>query len=97
MAVRVTARAPYNELVGARRAGNNSVALSIRVRAAPERGKANQMVIETVAAALGLAKSSIRIHSGESSRNKVLLIAGEPHVLLSLLTPRLKVMLEERK
>lgn len=84
--VRVTAKAQRDEVAGVHRASDGSAALSVRVRAAPEQGKANKAVIETVARALGIAKSSIRIKAGETGRNKILLIAGDPDRLRAMQT-----------
>ena len=39
----------------------------IKVAAAPEKGKANRAVCEFIAARLGVAKSRVRIVSGETS------------------------------
>ena len=45
--------------------------LKVAVTAAPERGKANEAVIEVLAAALELPKSRLRIVSGAASPLKV--------------------------
>lgn len=50
--------------------------LKLAVTAAPEKGKANKAVIELLAQALRICESSIQIVSGESSRNKRLIIEG---------------------
>jgi uncharacterized protein (TIGR00251 family) len=42
----------------------------IRVTAVPEKGKANRALIEFLAEHLGVAKSRIRIMSGETSQSK---------------------------
>jgi len=55
--------------------------LKIQVRAAPERGRANAAVIELLAAALGLPRSSIRVTAGETSPQKTVLIEGEATLL----------------
>ena len=44
----------------------------VSVRAAAEGGKANKAVCETVAKWLGMAKSSVRVVRGETSRHKML-------------------------
>jgi uncharacterized protein (TIGR00251 family) len=49
-------------------------AIRVAVTAPPADGEANRAVVEAVARALGLAKSRVRIHSGERSRNKTLRI-----------------------
>lgn len=50
--------------------------LKVAVTAAPERGKANEAVIETLAAELGIAPQRIRIVAGETSPLKTLQIEG---------------------
>ncbi|MCC6484225.1 MAG: DUF167 domain-containing protein [Armatimonadetes bacterium] len=53
----------------------NSV-LYVRVSAAPAEGAANKAVIELVSSVLRIPKSSIRLKSGASSRDKTLEVAG---------------------
>jgi uncharacterized protein (TIGR00251 family) len=52
-----------------------SGAVKVTVTAPPADGLANKMVCETVADKAGLAKSRVKIHSGDKSRDKVLLIS----------------------
>jgi len=60
--------------------------LKLAVTAAPEKGKANKAVIELLADTLHINESSIHIISGESSRDKRLLIEGlTPEDINSLL------------
>lgn len=47
----------------------------IKVAAAPEKGKANQALIDFLAGHLGVAKSRIRIMSGETSPRKRIHVA----------------------
>ena len=42
------------------------------VREAPDRGKANQAVIEALSEHLGVARSKLNIVSGHTSRNKII-------------------------
>lgn len=61
------------------RAGLDGVvgdALKVRVRSAPVDGRANKELIEVVADAFGLAKSSVSFKSGETSKTKRLLLRG---------------------
>jgi uncharacterized protein (TIGR00251 family) len=97
LSVRVTAKAQRDEVVGICRTNDGREALSTRVRAAPERGKANKAIIATVAKFLGLPKSSVGIKSGETGRSKILLIAGEPEQLAAMLRLRLKTLPKETK
>jgi uncharacterized protein (TIGR00251 family) len=48
----------------------------VRVAAVPERGKANQAVIEFLAQRLELPEESIELVSGHSSRDKIVELTG---------------------
>ncbi|MBN1370090.1 MAG: DUF167 domain-containing protein [Dehalococcoidaceae bacterium] len=50
--------------------------LSIRIKAPPVEGKANQETIAFLSHELGTARSNINIVRGLSSKNKVIVIAG---------------------
>jgi uncharacterized protein (TIGR00251 family) len=50
--------------------------LKISVTTAPEKGKANQMVISVLAEALDLSRSAIKILRGETSATKTVEISG---------------------
>jgi len=63
--------------------------LKLAVTAAPEKGRANKAVIELLADTLHISESSIHIISGESSRDKRLMIEGlTPEDIKSLLNPQ---------
>ena len=51
-------------------------AVKVRIRAAPVDGKANKELIETLAEALGVAKSAVSFKGGETSKTKRLLVRG---------------------
>jgi len=69
--LRVTPKSSQDAVVGWHRE-----ALKIKVRAAPENGRANAAVVEVLAGALGVAQKSVTIESGETSRNKRVRIHG---------------------
>ncbi len=50
--------------------------LRIRVKAPPEKGRANKACIELLSKKLGLRKSQIHLVRGDKSQNKVFLISG---------------------
>ena len=50
--------------------------LRLRVIAPPERGRANEAVIELLAEVLGLPKSRLALVTGAASRNKVIAVEG---------------------
>ncbi|MFI5090221.1 MAG: DUF167 domain-containing protein [Terriglobales bacterium] len=70
-AVRVQPRARKNAIVG--ELGN---ALKLALTAPPVEGRANEACIEFLAELLKVSRSSITIAAGETSRNKVICIAG---------------------
>ncbi|MDE2183181.1 MAG: DUF167 domain-containing protein [Alphaproteobacteria bacterium] len=59
--------------------------LKARVRAVPEDGKANAALVELVAKALGVPRSSVALASGATSRLKRLEIAGDGAALAARL------------
>ena len=64
---------------GARNAavvGRLGDAWKLRVRSAPERGRANDEVVVLLAGALGLASRDVRVVAGRTSRDKVVEIDG---------------------
>lgn len=53
-------------------APDGSPLLRVHVRAAPERGRANEAVVSVVAKAADLPRSSLRVVRGRASRAKLL-------------------------
>jgi len=51
-------------------------AVKVRIRSAPVDGKANKELIETLADAFGLPKSSVSFKGGETSKTKRILLRG---------------------
>lgn len=74
--VRATPRGRRNAIEGVR-AG----ALLITVTAVPEDGAANTAIIALLAKALKLPKGAIEIRRGQTSRDKTVWLALEPHGL----------------
>ena len=70
-AVRVQPRARRNAIVG-----ELGDALKIALTAPPVDGRANEACIEFFADLLCVPRSSVTIASGQSSRNKVIRVAG---------------------
>ena len=79
--LRVTPNAGRDAIDGAETRDDGQAVLRVRVSAVPDKGKANAAVIALLAKALGVPKSTISLVSGETSRMKVLAIAGEPNAL----------------
>jgi uncharacterized protein YggU (UPF0235/DUF167 family) len=69
LAVTVIPHAPHNAVAGFR---NGS--LLVKVSAAPEKGRANEAVLELIAEFLGTAPSKLRLLRGQTSRNKLVLL-----------------------
>ena len=69
--VRVTPKSGRDEISGLVATATGQVALALKVTAIPDKGKANQAVIEVLAKSLHISKSSFRLASGETSRDKV--------------------------
>ena len=61
------------------KAGIDSIlgdAVKVRIRSAPVDGKANKELVETLAKEFGLAKSSVEFKSGETSKQKRIVLRG---------------------
>ena len=56
--------------------GEHNGALKVAVTQVAEKGKANQSLIETLANGLGLKRSQIELVSGQTQRDKRVLIRG---------------------
>lgn len=63
--------------------------LRIRITAPPVDGKANAALIKFLAKRWRLPKSAIAIVSGNTARNKILSLEGDPARLRSLIEPDL--------
>jgi uncharacterized protein YggU (UPF0235/DUF167 family) len=48
----------------------------LRVKAAPERGRASEAVLELLAAALGVPRKDIELVTGQGSRDKTVVLRG---------------------
>jgi uncharacterized protein (TIGR00251 family) len=56
--------------------GRHGDAWKVRVSAPPERGRANEAVVELLAASLGLSRPDVRVVSGGGSRAKIVELSG---------------------
>jgi uncharacterized protein (TIGR00251 family) len=64
--------------------------LKIAVAAPPEKGKANQALIEFLAELTGISKQQVKLTSGETNPQKTLTISGiEPKNCIELLQGKL--------
>lgn len=58
--------------------------LKVRVRAVPEKGKANAAVEQLLAKALGVPKSAVSVEKGETQRLKTVRISAGPSIAAAL-------------
>jgi uncharacterized protein (TIGR00251 family) len=84
LTIKVVPGATRNEIVGWL-----GEALKIRVRAAPERGQANDALVRVLAEALAVPTRRVRVVAGRTSARKTVEIAGlgEEEVRKRLLGP----------
>ena len=71
--------------------------MAVKVRALPEDGAANAAVCKVVAQWLGVSKSTVSLATGAKSRNKTLLIEGEPRDLMRLIAAAAALLETEKK
>lgn len=83
--LRVTPRGGADRIDGRAVDANGEAHLKLRVSAVAEKGKANEAVIRLLAKALHLPRSSLSIISGDTGRNKLVMLAGEPEELVARL------------
>lgn len=84
---------PVHAQPGARKnavVGEHAGRLKVTVTQAPEKGKANQALIEVLAEAIGVKRSQVTLLSGETSSKKRFLVSGEE---LSSLRERIDALL----
>ena len=91
LSVRVTPKASQNAVTGLYTAADGHVSLSIKVTAAPDKGKANKAVIEVLSDELGFAKTAFVLIRGETDRNKLLAFSGSGNALVE----RIAVLVKE--
>jgi uncharacterized protein (TIGR00251 family) len=87
--LRVTPNAGADRIEGVEERDDGSAVLRIRVRAIPDKGKANAAVIALIAKALDVPKSATTLVAGETARLKTVLVSGEPDALIGRLAPLL--------
>ncbi|MEO9169415.1 MAG: DUF167 domain-containing protein [Aestuariivirga sp.] len=68
--IRATPKSGRDEITGPVVNAAGQKALAVKVTAAPDKGAANRAVIKTLAHEIHIAKSSFRLASGETSRDK---------------------------
>jgi uncharacterized protein len=76
--IRVTPRSAQSGLAGLYTGADGKLSLQVKVRAQPEKGKANEAAIELLAEVLSLPKRAFAITAGETDRLKTVRITGDP-------------------
>ena len=71
LSVRLTPRASREEI-----AGFEGETLRVRVTAPPVEGRANRALVRLLAKRLGVPRGAVRVVTGQTSRSKVVAIAG---------------------
>lgn len=83
--LRVTPNAGRDAIEGVEIRDDGGAVLRCRVKAVPDKGKANAAVIALLSKALGLPKSGLTLISGDTARQKTIEIAGETRDLVGKL------------
>lgn len=83
VSLRVTPNARGDAIEGEELRDDGTEVLRVRVKAVPDKGKANAAVIAILAKTLGLPRSAVTLQSGETARLKVVRIAGQPQALVA--------------
>lgn len=78
--IRATPKASRDEVTGV-----SADVLTVKVTAVPDKGKANEAVIEILAKTMRVAKSSFELVSGATSRQKVLRIISNESAITNWL------------
>jgi len=75
--IKITPKSSKDAIEGCFEASDGVWCLKVRVRAQPEKGRANKALIKLMAKQLGVPQSSLTIITGTKDRNKTLLAKGE--------------------
>lgn len=78
LSVKLIPGAAKDQVVGIEKNADGASYLKVKVRAVPEKGKANKALEDFLAKSLGLPKSSFEVISGQTSRAKKVLITQDP-------------------
>lgn len=83
--VRATPRASRSQIAGIAQDAEGRSVLAVRIAAPPSEGAANSALVELIAAALHVRKRDVAIRSGQTGRNKQVMIAGDGPALIARL------------
>lgn len=82
LTVRLTPKSSRDAVKGLEE-GPDGPVLGVRVRAVPEKGKANTALTKLIATWIGVPRSSVTLIAGSKSRYKRLQVAGDPDELVA--------------
>ena len=80
--MRVTPNAGRDAVEDVETGADGKSYLRLRVRAVPDKGAASRAVVVLLAKHAGVAKSAVTLLSGETQRQKILRIEGDPEDLI---------------
>ncbi|APG86118.1 DUF167 domain-containing protein [Sinorhizobium americanum] len=81
LTVRLTPNGGRDAIDGLETAADGEEHLKVRVRAVPEKGRANQALIALLAKSFGIARNRIALISGDTQRKKILRIEADPEAI----------------
>ena len=84
--VKLTPNAASDTIIGVVDTAGSEKRLAIKIRAAPEKGRANLSLIAFLANRLGMPKSALSIAAGTTHRQKTVRITGNRPKLVKKLT-----------
>ncbi|MCB1383252.1 MAG: DUF167 domain-containing protein [Notoacmeibacter sp.] len=90
LAVRLTPKAARDSIDGPGESADGKTHLKARVRAVPEKGKANKALEVLLAAWLGIPASSVLVVAGGTARLKSVQLTGDPDTLAEAITDLLQ-------
>ena len=82
--VRVTPNSSKDAVDGVGEDASGQRFLKVRVRAVPEKGRANAAVEQAIAKALGVPKSAVSVEKGETQRIKTVRISADASIAAAL-------------
>jgi uncharacterized protein len=91
--VRLTPKSSHDAIEGVARLADGGSVLAARVRAVPEKGRANAALCALVAKALSVPKGRVAVTGGARGRVKTVTVAADPR----LIAKRLAVLLGDAR
>lgn len=76
--IKVVPQSSQNKMMGWQEAGDGSWYLKVQIKASPEKGRANEVLVAFLAKEFGIRQNAIRIEKGQTARLKLMYIEGTP-------------------